>query len=430
MHNLHSVMVDTLVGATHSFLGLGLGNLASISHKGKASQPKTAALEGLRKMRALLDLGHTQLILPPCPRPDWTALRRFGFTGPSQDILHQAFHEAPDLLAICLSSSSMWTANAGVFSPSTKTSPSQFTPANLISTPHRALETNYTTHFFKQLLPLTQHHPPVPPSFSDEGAANVLTLYSQKSTQPLTVFVHGKSQQIAFSGSPRQSLEAQQILARTHTLNSSHTLFLKQSQTAIDAGVFHNDVISTGLGKYMVAHETSFEDFSNAFGRLKKAFFDLFNEPLNLHIVRQNDLSLAEAIHSYFFNAQWIPHENGEFSILAPAQCQTSAKAKALFQLLKSKWPIRDIQFMEISESMMNGGGPACLRLHLWLNTKELEAIPTPFIATYERLDQLEKLVKETYLDHWEWKDLQNKNWLERVEKANRKVSRILGVMF
>ena len=72
---------DGLVGPTHNYGGLSLGNLASATHGGSASNPREAALQGLEKMRAVAALGVGQAVLPPQPRPSLRTLRRLGFIG-------------------------------------------------------------------------------------------------------------------------------------------------------------------------------------------------------------------------------------------------------------------------------------------------------------------------------------------------------------
>jgi succinylarginine dihydrolase len=51
------VNLDGLVGPTHHFGGLGVGNLASKRHRHLTSSPKRAALEGLRKAFQLAQSG-------------------------------------------------------------------------------------------------------------------------------------------------------------------------------------------------------------------------------------------------------------------------------------------------------------------------------------------------------------------------------------
>ena len=65
----HEVNLGGLVGPTHNYAGLSYGNLASAKNRGTESSPRAAALEGLRKMKRLADLGLVQAILPPQERP-------------------------------------------------------------------------------------------------------------------------------------------------------------------------------------------------------------------------------------------------------------------------------------------------------------------------------------------------------------------------
>ncbi len=44
----------------------------------------------------------------------------------------------------------------------------------------------------------------------------------------------------------RQTLEASAAIARLHLLDPAATVFLTQNPAAVDAGVFHSDVISVG----------------------------------------------------------------------------------------------------------------------------------------------------------------------------------------
>ncbi|HBQ53569.1 MAG TPA: succinylarginine dihydrolase, partial [Erythrobacter sp.] len=49
---LREINFDGIVGPSHNYAGLSLGNIASASHKGSASYPRAAALQGVAKMRA------------------------------------------------------------------------------------------------------------------------------------------------------------------------------------------------------------------------------------------------------------------------------------------------------------------------------------------------------------------------------------------
>ena len=147
------VNFDGLIGPTHNYAGLARGNLASQHHGGTVSNPRQAALEGLKKMKFLADLGLVQAVLPPQERPDLQALRRLGFSGSDARVLESAAREYPGLLAACYSASSMWAANAATVSPSADMRDGRvhFTPANLVSQFHRSLESATTSRILRHL---------------------------------------------------------------------------------------------------------------------------------------------------------------------------------------------------------------------------------------------------------------------------------------
>jgi succinylarginine dihydrolase len=173
------VNFDGIVGPTHNYSGLSFGNIASVKNKQLTSNPKQAALQGLAKMKFLLDLGIPQGFIPPQLRPHIPTLRRLGFSGTDTDILKKTYNESSELLFACCSSSSMWTANAATVSPSADSSDHRLhiTPANLSNKLHRSIEAEATQNILKAIFPdpnLHIIHPYLPEgsSLADEGAAN------------------------------------------------------------------------------------------------------------------------------------------------------------------------------------------------------------------------------------------------------------------
>src|SRR6266566_2407498 len=169
---------DGLPGPTHNYSGLAIGNLASERNKSFVANPREAALQGLAKMKALADRGFAQGVLPPHERPDIAALRALGFAGSEKEILAKAARQAPQLLAACSSAAAMWVANAATVSPSADTADGRvhFTPANLVTHFHRALETPTTTRVLRAIFADEQRfvvHDPLPPAqqLGDEGPA-------------------------------------------------------------------------------------------------------------------------------------------------------------------------------------------------------------------------------------------------------------------
>ena len=98
---LIEINFDGIVGPSHNYAGLSLGNLASTRNAGQVSRPRTAALEGLTKMRANLALGLSQGVLLPHPRPNHAWLGELGTTmGVAQTFAGLARVMAPILATI------------------------------------------------------------------------------------------------------------------------------------------------------------------------------------------------------------------------------------------------------------------------------------------------------------------------------------------
>src|SRR5699024_1208877 len=170
---------DGLVGTTHHYAGLAIGNRASASNARQPSNPRQAARQGLDKMRAMTELGLAQAVLPPQQRPHLPTLRRLGFSGSGTQVIERAARDAPELLAACSSSAHMWAANAATVSASADTADGRvhFTPANLMSQLHRSIEAPATARILRCIFAdeaCFAHHAPLPATraLADEGAAN------------------------------------------------------------------------------------------------------------------------------------------------------------------------------------------------------------------------------------------------------------------
>ncbi len=376
---------DGLPGPTHNYSGLATGNLASERNRASVANPRLAALQGLAKMKALADRGYAQAVLPPHERPDVFALRALGFRGDDASAIASAARDNPPLLAACSSAAAMWAANAATVSPSADTADHRvhFTPANLVSHFHRALEAPTTTRVLRAIFADERHfavHEPLPASaqFGDEGAANHTRLASEPEAPGVELFVYGRvGFDTATAASPlrfpaRQTREASEAVARRHGLDAARTLFAQQSPAAIDAGVFHNDVIAVGHDAVLFCHQRAFVDQEAVLARLSAAVGEAF-API---VVRDADVSVERAVASYLFNSQLLTRAGGGMLLVAPAECtEDPAVGAYLARLAGSGGPIREVLTFDLRQSMRNGGGPACLRLRVALTTAEREAI-------------------------------------------------------
>jgi succinylarginine dihydrolase len=378
------VNFDGLPGPTHNYSGLAAGNLASERNKNLVADPRQAALQGLAKMKALADAGFAQAVLPPHERPDVEALRGLGFAGTDAAVIARAGREAPQLLAACSSAAAMWVANAATVSPSGDTGDGRvhFTPANLVSNFHRALETPTTTRVLRSIFSdpgkFVVHDPlPAAAQFGDEGAANQMRLTAGAAAPGVELFIYGRVALDTTAAMPRrfparQTREASEAIARRHRLDPGRTLFVQQSPAAIDAGAFHNDVVAVANGAVLFCHEHAFVSGEAVLASLRSSLGAAFT-PI---VVRESEVGLDRAIATYLFNSQLITRADGGMLLVAPAECLEDETVAAYLRLLTSgDGPIRELRAFDLRQSMRNGGGPACLRLRVVLTEEERAAI-------------------------------------------------------
>ncbi|MDX1974776.1 MAG: N-succinylarginine dihydrolase [Rickettsiales bacterium] len=405
---MKEVIFVGLPGPTHNYGGLSIDNLASSSHRGATSNPQEAALQALALARLLLTLGVNVAILPPQLRPH-LGLLRTKFSGSDDEVIRLAAKENPDLLESASSSSAMWTANAATIAPAVDATDGKLhiTVANLQTNPHRRIEAPDTLRVLQAIFtgaPNTIVHAPLPAQLRDEGAANHTRLAPRHDAKGLHLFAYGTDGNPNDPRTARQMLTASQAIAQQHALPDNQLMFLKQHPEAIKAGVFHNDVISVGNERLLLAHEFAYEDPS-VFERIQAAYRALHPDQPPVHIVRiaNADLSLQEAVQTYFFNSQLITRADGRMVMIAPLEVKLRFEGKAVrlieAMLADSANPITEVHYVDLRQSMNNGGGPACLRLRVAMNDAQLEAIKkrTNVLVQEPLLQGLEQVIRAHY---------------------------------
>lgn len=424
----YEVNFDGLVGPTHNYAGLAVGNIASLTNKGLVSNPKQAAIQGLNKAKLLADLGIKQAILPPQPRPNLKFLHSLGFTGTDAQIIAKAHKKMPEMLAACYSASSMWAANIATVSPSSNTADHRlhFTAANLISNTHRALEAEYNYKLLSAIFAdkkLFCVHPSLLSckQLGDEGAANHSNICQEYGLPGIELFVYSEpknnkpnrfTQEIQPQLPTRQSLAASQAIANLHTLNSQRTIFAHQNPLAIAKGVFHNDVAFVANQQVVLCHQQALLEQKNVFAQIQNAL----GKPLTLIEIANKDLTMAEAVKTYLFNSQLVTlpnnstkkFEQNTMALIAPEECMHNLRAKTVIENVISSLnnPINKVYFVDCRQSMQNGGGPACLRLRVVLTTEELKAIKGNIFLTDDVYARLISWVNKYYRDRLSPEDL------------------------
>lgn len=398
---LTEINFDGLIGPSHNYAGLSLGNLASAKNAGGTSYPRAAALQGIAKMRANIALGLAQGVFIPQARPNREWLERLATAPETADA---------GMLACALSASSMWAANAATVTPAPDAANGKchLLVANLMTMPHRSHEWHGTLRQLQLAFANDAFsvHSPAPAPFGDEGAANHMRLCAQHGEAGVEVFVYG------VAGGPfpaRQHLEASKFVARRNQVKNA--LFVQQSDEAIAAGAFHNDVVAVANERVLFAHEQAFAN--------KDAFYtDLRARLPEVEIIEvpAASVSLADAISSYLFNAQLVTLPDGGMALILPTECQDNSRVWNWLQtMIAGNGPIRRLVPVDVRQSMANGGGPACLRLRVVCDPTKVDP---RFLVDDAKLDKMGAVVTTHWPESIEPSELSNPALWSTVEAA------------
>jgi succinylarginine dihydrolase len=404
---------DGIVGPSHNYAGLSAGNLASSKNAGAVSHPRAAALQGVEKMRANVRLGLTQGIFLPQMRPDTAWLQSLG---------HDDEHGIePHIRAAAMSASSMWAANAATVSPAPDTHDGRchLTVANLMTMPHRAHEWQGTLDQLRIAFGSDAFtvHGPVPAPFGDEGAANHMRLCPHHGAPGVEVFVYG----VRGGAFPaRQHVEASRAVARLHGV--ANALFVEQSEEAIAAGAFHNDVVAVANERVLFAHEQAFADKGRFYADLHRLLPEV-----EIVEVPASVVSLADAIQSYLFNAQLVTLPgNGGMALVLPTEAQGNACVWGWLEMLVAgNGPIRRLIPVDVRESMANGGGPACLRLRV---VADPATVDPRFLVDEARLDMIADVIAAHWPETIAPTDLASGTLIADIGRARQALVSALGI--
>lgn len=413
------VNFDGIVGPSHNFAGLSHGNVASTENDGSVSNPRAAALQGIRKMRAVRELGVTVAVLPPQLRPHLATLRSLGFSGSDELIITRVAEKNPHLLRLVSSASPMWAANAATVSPACDALDGRvhIVPANLRTMFHRAIEAETTRDVLRAIFGDPSRfvvHDPLPGGehFSDEGAANHTRLFARKEggqqTRATHLFAWGRStwrkiEEVPKRFPARQTREASEALARLLALDEQRVVFPQQNPEGIDRGAFHTDVLAVGTAELLLLHEHAFVEHE----RLLETLKDLVGESFRSVVATEAELPTADAVAAYPFNSQVLELPNGEMAIVAPVESEENPRARAFLErVVASDNRVKKVVYLDVRQSMKNGGGPACLRQRIPLRKSDIAALSARVVLDASLEAQLVTWVEKHYRDRLLPKDL------------------------
>jgi len=202
-------------------------------------------------------------------------------------------------------------------------------------------------------------------------------------------------------------------------------MFLQQSHEAIDAGVFHNDVVFVANKNVILMHEQAFVDWSQA----KTKINSFLNNDCHFIIISDKQLSLQTAVATYLFNSQIVSIDAHNMVLIAPYECKEDRDTMQIIQhIVDGNNPINKVEFVQCRQSMLNGGGPACLRLRVVLSKQEQAACLQSVFLNADLCNKLEGWIDKNYRDRLEVKDLLDPQLYLEVQSALDQLTQILDL--
>ena len=130
------------------------------------------------------------------------------------------------------------------------------------------------------------------------------------------------------------------------------------------------------------------------------------------------EVPLADAIRSYLFNSQLVTLPGGATALIAPTECAETPSVKAwIDRHLASNGAIRRVNYVDVRQSMANGGGPACLRLRVQCDPADVDP---RFLLDAGKIGRLEELVAGAWPESVHPSALQEPAFVGEVEGARR----------
>ena len=123
--------------------------------------------------------------------------------------------------------------------------------------------------------------------------------------------------------------------------------------------MFHNDVIAVGHRNVLFCHEQAFPTAKGRIANCAQSFGDGFSGDRSPGSARERGRRSPELL---LFNSQLLSKVDGNIAIVVPQECRNNPRVSSLpDELVASGGPIDEALIFDLRQSMMNGGGPACL---------------------------------------------------------------------
>ena len=373
---------DGIVGPSHNYAGLSLGNLASTRNAGRGSQPRAAALQGVDKMRANLALGLAQGIFLPHPRPDRAWLAELGTDdrGGRAGARRQRDVGLGDVGGQCRDRLARARHRRRQLPPDRRQPAHHAAPQ-----PRMAGDAGAAAARLRGPTRFAVHGP-VPPAFGDEGAANHMRLAAgarRAGRRGLRLWRVGRR----LPGAPASSRRRRRSPGCTGSIPSgpcSPSNRRRRSPPARSTMTSSRSPTSACCSRTSRRSPTS----DALIARLRAAGA----RASNMVEVPDAEVPLADAIRSYLFNAQLVTpaRRRDDPDRPRPRRARRRRSGRWIERHLAGNGPIRRVEVVDVRQSMANGGGPACLRLRV---VADPATVDPRFLVDEAKLDRIADVI-------------------------------------
>jgi len=116
-------------------------------------------------------------------------------------------------------------------------------------------------------------------------------------------------------------------------------------------------------------------------------------------------------------------------ALIAPVEAQKNRAAQeTIDRIVDESNPISAVHYVDVRQSMRNGGGPACLRLRVMLDEREIAAMHQGVLFTDRLYQSLRSWIKRHYRERLSHEDLADPKLLEESRTALDELTRLLDL--
>ena len=117
-------------------------------------------------------------------------------------------------------------------------------------------------------------------------------------------------------------------------------------------------------------------------------------------------------------------------ALIAPSECEQHPAIKSMINdlIADPKNYISEVHFLDLKQSMRNGGGPACLRLRVPINEHELSSMHQGILVNDALLDRLDTWVNKHYRSQLHADDLADPSLINECFTALDELTSLLDL--